>query len=83
MPSNNVPCSFQDEVEIVNGRHTVITLSKNTCSMYGHIPPSNKKQPQTLHNGFVSEFRNLIYGHYEDYYNHDFIPTTVIVQKKM
>lgn len=46
-------------------------------------PPSNKKQPQTLHNGFVSEFHNLIYGHYEDYYNHDFIPTIVIVQKKM
>lgn len=35
--SNNLLCSFQDEVKIVNNRHTSITVSKNTCSIYGHM----------------------------------------------
>lgn len=35
--SNNLLCSFQDEVIIVHNRHTSITVSKNTCSIYGRM----------------------------------------------
>lgn len=40
--SHNLPSGFQDECKIVNGRQVTrvnqLTL-KNTCSLYGYIPP--------------------------------------------
>lgn len=37
---NNLPCSFQEEVKIIIGSQTTITLNKNTCSIYGPTYPS-------------------------------------------
>lgn len=62
MPSDNLPYRFQDDVEIVIRWHTAITLSKHTCSIYGHIYPPPlffNKKPYFLSNGIGSKFHNL------------------------
>lgn len=53
MLSCNLPCSFQNEVKVVNGRQTEINHKIDICSLHDHIChplpfPKLKKKPQLL-----------------------------------